>query len=70
MVLCVLTREAMRAGALLGIIDRNGKGARTRQRGGYQRGRRAGFALVNQYDFVKPDNLDYFLVFRTSDFGP
>jgi hypothetical protein len=25
---------------------------------------RAGFVLVNQYDFVKPDNVDYFLVFR------
>ena len=25
---------------------------------------RAGFILVNAYDFVKPDNVDYFLVFR------
>ena len=31
---------------------------------------RAGFVLVNQYDFVKPDNVDYFLVFRPSDSGP
>jgi len=22
--------------------------------------------LVNQYDFVKPDNVDYFLVFRAA----
>lgn len=66
------TREAMRAGALLGIIDRNGKGddhgldkeVVIKEAG------RAGFALVNQYDFVKPDNLDYFLVFLTSDSGP
>jgi predicted methyltransferase len=66
------TREAMRAGALLGIIDRNGKGddhgldkeVVIKEAG------RAGFALVNQYDFVKPDNLDYFLVFRASDSGP
>jgi predicted methyltransferase len=60
------TREAMRAGALLGIIDRNGKGddhgidkdVVIKEAG------RAGFVLVNQYDFVKPDNMDYFLVFR------
>jgi len=25
---------------------------------------RAGFVLVNTYDFVNPDNVDYFLVFR------
>ena len=62
------TREAMRAGALLGIIDRNGKGddhgldkeVVIKEAG------RAGFALVNQYDFVKPDNVDYFLVFRAA----
>ena len=62
------TREPMRAGALLGIIDRNGKGddhgldkdVVIKEAG------RAGFVLVNQYDFVKPDNVDYFLVFRAS----
>jgi SAM-dependent methyltransferase len=60
------TRAAMRANALLGIIDRNGKGDEhgldpevvIKEAG------RAGFVLVNQYDFVKPDNVDYFLVFR------
>jgi predicted methyltransferase len=62
------TREAMRAGALLGIIDRNGKG----DDHGIDKGvvikeaERAGFVLVNQYDFVKPDSVDYFLVFRAS----
>jgi len=62
------TREAMRVGALLGIIDRNGKG----DDHGIDKdvvikeAERAGFALVNQYDFVKPDNVDYFLVFRAS----
>ena len=25
---------------------------------------RAGFVLVSEHDFVKPDNVDYFLVFR------
>jgi predicted methyltransferase len=66
------TRLALRSGALLGIIDRNGKGddhgldkdVVIKEAG------RAGFALVNQYDFVKPDNVDYFLVFRASDSGP
>jgi predicted methyltransferase len=60
------TREAMRAGALLGIIDRNGKGddhgidsdVVIKEAG------RAGFVLVDRYDFVKADNVDYFLVFR------
>ncbi len=62
------TREAMRAGALLGIIDRNGKG----DDHGLDKdvvikeAERAGFLLVNLYDFVKPDNVDYFLVFRAS----
>jgi len=59
-------REAMRPGALLGIIDRNGKG------GDHgidkdiviEEAGRAGFILINQFDFVKPDNVDYFLVFR------
>ncbi|HEV7893230.1 MAG TPA: methyltransferase domain-containing protein [Pyrinomonadaceae bacterium] len=62
-------RRAMRAGARLGIIDRNGKGddhgldadAVIKEAG------RAGFELVEQYDFVKPDGMDYFLVFRASD---
>jgi SAM-dependent methyltransferase len=61
-------RQAMRAGARLGIIDRNGKGddhgldaeAVTRE------AERAGFKLVEQHDFVKPDGMDYFLVFRAS----
>ncbi len=62
------TRAAMRAGALLGIIDRNGK---SDDHGidkdvAIKEAQRAGFVLVNQYDFVKPDNVDYFLVFRAS----
>ncbi len=60
------TREAMRAGALLGIIDRNGKG----NDHGLNRdvvikeAASVGFSLVATYDFVKPDGMDYFLVFR------
>ncbi|HVF42899.1 MAG TPA: class I SAM-dependent methyltransferase [Pyrinomonadaceae bacterium] len=61
-------RRAMRAGARLGIIDRNGKGGDhgldadsvIREAG------RAGFELVERHDFVKPDGMDYFLVFRAS----
>jgi len=60
------TREALRSGSLLGIIDRNGRGddhgldkdVVIKEAG------RAGFVLVNTYDFVKPDNVNYFLVFR------
>src|SRR6266446_1557880 len=66
------TREAMRTGALLGIIDRNGKGDDhgLDKEVVIKEAARAGFVLVNQYDFVKPDNVDYFLVFRASDSGP
>ena len=59
-------REAMRAGALLGIIDREGDAdshgidkATVIEEAG-----RAGFVLAGEHDFVKPDNVDYFLVFR------
>jgi predicted methyltransferase len=57
---------AMRPGARLGIIDRNGKG----DNHGVNRDvvidevKRAGFALAADYDFVKPDGVDYFLIFR------
>jgi predicted methyltransferase len=61
------TRKAMRGGALLGIIDRNGKGDDhgLDKEVVIEEARRAGFVLVNQYDFVKPDNVDYYLVFRS-----
>src|SRR5204862_6245040 len=65
------TREAMRSGALLGIIDRNGRGDYhgLDQEMVIKEVERAGFVLVNQFNFVKPDNVDYFLVFRASDSG-
>lgn len=59
-------REAMRPGAKLGIIDKNGKG----DDHGLNAERvideltRAGFKLAAQYDFVKADKLDYFLIFE------
>ena len=66
------TRASMRTGALLGIIDRNGKGDDhgLDKEVVIKEVERAGFVLINQYDFVKPDNVDYFLVFRASDLRP
>ncbi len=50
----------------MGVIDRNGNGADhgigkdvvIKEAG------EAGYKLVGTYDFVKPDNVDYFLVFQ------
>ena len=58
--------ESMRAEGRLGIIDRNGKGDDHGIEKGIviQEAGRAGFVLANQYDFVKRDKVDYFLVFR------
>ena len=64
-------RAALRTGALVGIIDRNGKG----DDHGLDESKvvaemtRAGFALVEKYDFVKPDGMDYFLVFTPQGAG-
>ncbi len=61
-------RRAMKPRALVGIIDKNGKG----DDHGVDKDsvilemRRAGFDLIDQYDFVKPDGMDYFLVFRAT----
>jgi cyclopropane fatty-acyl-phospholipid synthase-like methyltransferase len=58
-------RTALRSGAKLGIIDRNGNGE------DHGVGRevvvreaiQAGYRLLESYDFVKGDKMDYFLVF-------
>ena len=61
-------RAAMHPGARLGIIDRNGRG----DDHGVNRDvvigevKRAGFVLAADYDFVKPDGADYFLIFGPS----
>jgi len=61
-------RAAMHPGARLGIIDRNGRG----DDHGVNRDvvigevKRAGFVLAADYDFVKPDGADYFLIFEPS----
>ena len=59
-------RRALRAGALVGVIDRNGTGDDhgLDDKKVITEAERAGFALVEQHDFVKPDGMDYFLVFR------
>ncbi|HEY1403567.1 MAG TPA: methyltransferase domain-containing protein [Pyrinomonadaceae bacterium] len=62
-------RRSLDAGALVGIIDRNGAGDDhgLDERKVIAEAARAGFALVEQHDFVKPDGMDYFLVFRARD---
>jgi ubiquinone/menaquinone biosynthesis C-methylase UbiE len=58
-------RASLRSGAKIGIIDRNGNG----ENHGVGRdvvireAKEAGYKLVEQYDFVKGDKMDYFLVF-------
>ena len=58
-------RTALRPGARIGIIDRNGNG----EDHGVNRdvvlheASEAGYRLLEQYDFVKGDKMDYFLVF-------
>ncbi len=58
-------RAALRPGAKVGIIDRNGNG----QDHGVGReivireAKEAGYKLASQYDFVKGDKMDYFLIF-------
>jgi hypothetical protein len=57
-------RPALRAGAKVGVIDRNGNG----ENHGIgkdvviREAQEAGYRLLKQYDFVK-DGMDYFLVF-------
>lgn len=59
-------KAAMRPGALLGIIDRSGKGNDHGLNADVviKEARRAGFTLASQNDFVKGDDVDYFLIFR------
>lgn len=59
-------RSALKKGGLVGIIDRNGNGTDH----GLDKSvvvrelKLAGFTLKDEYTFVKPDNMDYFLVFE------
>ena len=62
-------RAALRPGAKVGVIDRNGNG----ENHGVGRdvvireAKQAGYKLIDQYDFVQADKMDYFLVFATKD---
>jgi ubiquinone/menaquinone biosynthesis C-methylase UbiE len=61
-------RAALRPDAKIGIIDRNGNG----EDHGVGRdvvireAKQAGYKLIEQYDFVKGDKMDYFLVFTAT----
>ena len=57
---------ALRKKALIGIIDRNGDGEShgVNRETVVEEMKRAGFALKEEYDFVKGDGMDYFLIFH------
>ncbi|MDQ3131689.1 MAG: class I SAM-dependent methyltransferase [Acidobacteriota bacterium] len=59
-------RSSLKPNALVGIIDKNGSGDDhgINKEIIVEEAKRAGFGLVDQYDFVKTDGMDYFLVFR------
>lgn len=59
-------KAAMKKGGLVGIIDRDGNGADhgLDEATIIKELKLAGFELKAKYDFVKPDNMDYFLVFQ------
>ncbi len=58
-------RLSLRSNAKIGVIDRNGNGEDhgVSRDVVVQEAKEAGYTLVNQYDFVKGDNMDYFLIF-------
>ncbi|HEX3321936.1 MAG TPA: class I SAM-dependent methyltransferase [Terriglobales bacterium] len=58
-------RPALRPGARLGIIDRNGNGTDhgISPKTVIEEAEKAGFHLVQTYDFVKDDGMDYLLFF-------
>lgn len=59
---------ALRPGAKVGIIDRNGNGEDHGVGSDVviREASQAGYQLSGQYDFVKPDKVDYFLVFTAN----
>jgi ubiquinone/menaquinone biosynthesis C-methylase UbiE len=60
-------RPALRLGAKVGVIDRNGNGENhgVGKDVVIREAQEAGYRLLKQYDFVK-DGMDYFLVFTPS----
>lgn len=61
-------RPALRPGAKIGVIDRNGNGEDhgVGRDVVIQEAKEAGYRLLEQYDFVKGDKMDYFLVFTAA----
>ena len=61
-------KVAMKKGGLVGIIDRDGNGADhgLDETTIIKELKLAGFELKEKHDFVKPDNMDYFLVFQVN----
>jgi predicted methyltransferase len=59
-------RAALKPGARLGVIDRNGNGTDhgVSRKIVVEEAEKAGYHLDETYDFVKGDGMDYFLVFR------
>ena len=62
-------RPALRTGAKVGIIDRNGNGENHGVGSDVviREAKEAGYKLAEKYDFVKGDNMDYFLVFTAGE---
>lgn len=60
-------RESLAPKARVGIIDRNGNGENhgVAEKIVVAEARQAGYELLERYDFVKGDGMDYFLVFKT-----
>ena len=62
-------RSALRSGAKLGIIDRNGNGEDhgVGREVVIREAAQTGYKLLEKYDFVKADKVDYFLVFALKE---
>jgi ubiquinone/menaquinone biosynthesis C-methylase UbiE len=62
-------RASLRAGAKVGIIDRNGNGEDHGIGSDVviREAKEAGYRLKEKYDFVKGDKMDYFLVFTAGE---
>lgn len=61
-------KKSLKKNALLGIIDKNGKGDDhgIEKAQVISEAKRAGFVLKEEFDFTKADGMDYFLVFRSA----
>lgn len=62
-------RASLRPGAKVGIIDRSGNAENhgVNRKVVIREAGQAGYELTEQYDFVKGDGMDYFLVFKVKE---